>query len=195
MEKTYKILKLLILVLAFAVVIAGAYVLYQRLSAEAAPQQLATEPQQTAEQAGTVPDFTVYDAEGNAFRLSDFRGKPVLLNFWASWCGPCTGEMPDLQAAFDTYGETIQFVLVNLTDGFQETVSSASAFLEEQGYTFPVYYDTDMDAARAYGVSAIPATYFIGPDGVLVASTRGALSADTLQRAIDMLLEELEMEN
>lgn len=190
MEKTYKILKLLIWVLAFAVIFAGAYVLYNRLSADAMPQLLATEPAETKGTANMAPDFTVYDAEGNAYRLSDFRGKPVILNFWASWCGPCTSEMPEFQSFYETYGGDIHFVIVNLTDGVQETVESASAYIGGQGYTFPVYYDTDMDAARAYSVNAIPATYFIDAEGGQVARTQGALNADTLQKGVDMLLEE-----
>lgn len=192
MEKTYKILKLLIWVLALAVVIEGAYVLYGRLSSQMEPGKLATVAQESTtaqtRTAKTAPDFTVYDAEGNPVRLSDFRGKGVVLNFWASWCGPCTGEMPDIEAAFREYGEELQFLMVNLTDGSQETVASASGFIEEQGYTFPVYYDTDMDAAMAYGISAIPMTYFIDGDGNAAAYYQGAMSAEVLQQGIEKLL-------
>lgn len=192
MEKAYKILKLLIWVLAFVVVIVGAYVLYGRLSSQIEPGELATVAQEsTAAQTGLVkmaPDFTVYDAEGNIVRLSDFRGKSVILNFWASWCGPCTSEMPDIEAAFQEYGGRIQFLMVNLTDGSQETVASASGFIKEQGYTFPVYYDTDMDAAMAYGISAIPVTYFIDEEGAVTAYYRGAMSASILQQGIEKLL-------
>ena len=59
-------------------------------------------------------DFTVYDEEGNAVKLSDFEGKPVVLNFWASWCGPCKSEMPDFEEAYGEYGEEIQFLMVNI---------------------------------------------------------------------------------
>ena len=204
MEKTYKILKLLIWILAFVVVIVGASVLYNRLSSEVSLGGLATVAQETAApeetavpgetaaeteaQGSEAPDFTVYDLEGNAHKLSDFRGKPVLLNFWASWCGPCQMEMPDFQKFYESHGDKVNFVIVNLTDGQQETVESASAFIEEKGYTFPVYYDTDIDAAMKYGVSAVPVSYFIDAEGYFVAWAQGALSADMLQQGMDMLL-------
>ena len=198
MEKTYKILKLLIWVLAFAVVIVGASVLYNRLSGEVELGGIAAAPQateytgdaisETEAQPSMAPDFTVYDLEGNAHKLSDFQGKPVLLNFWASWYGPCKSEMPDFQKFYETYGEQVHFVIVNLTDGRQETVESASAFVEEMGYTFPVYYDTDIDAAMKYGVNAVPVSYFIDAEGRFVAWAQGAMTADMLQQGIDMVL-------
>ena len=187
MEKAYRILKLLIWVLAFAVVIVGASVLYDNLSRQM-EIGLATAPAETEAEASAAPDFTVYDLDGNTHRLSDFQGKPVILNFWASWCGPCKMEMPDLEKAYQEYGDRIQFMLVDLTDGSQETVEKASAFIKEQGYTFPVFYDTAMEGAYAYGVSGIPVTYFINSEGVFVAYYQGAMSADILQQGIDMLL-------
>ena len=206
MEKTYKTLKLLIWILAFAVVIVGAYVLYNRLSSEISVGGIATVAQETKapeatenpgetaaeteEKGSEAPDFTVYDLEGNAYKLSDFRGKPVLLNFWASWCGPCQMEMPDFQKFYETHGDKVNFVIVNLTDGQQETVESASAFIAEKGYTFPVYYDTDIDAAMKYGVSAVPVSYFIDAEGYFVAWAQGALTEDMLQQGVDMLLGE-----
>jgi thiol-disulfide isomerase/thioredoxin len=195
MEKTYKILKLMIWVLAFAVIIVGAYVLYNRLSSEVNVGGIATTPQvvedptgATEEKGSEAPDFTVYDLEGNAHKLSDFRGKPVLLNFWASWCGPCQMEMPDFQKYYESHGDKVNFVIVNLTDGQQETVESASAFIAEKGYTFPVYYDTDIDAAVKYGVSAVPVSYFIDAEGYFVAWAQGALTADMLQQGMDLIL-------
>ena len=195
MEKTYKILKLLIWVLVFAVILTGAYVLYNKLSAQAAPGSIATTPvvvedptAETEAQGSLAPDFTVYDFDGIAHKLSDFRGKPVILNCWASWCGPCASEMPEFQSFYEQYGEDIHFVLVNLTDGHQETVASASAFLEENGYTLPVYYDTDIDAAMKYGVSAVPVSYFIDAEGYFAAWAQGALSEDMLRQGVDLLL-------
>lgn len=190
---------LLILVIVFAVVMVGAAVLYRQLGEDAAPKQLvaetvateaasretaATEPKSQVYQA---PDFTVYDLEGNAHQLSDFFGKPIVLNFWASWCGPCKSEMPDFDAACAELDGQVQFLMVNMTDGSRETVDTASAFIEEQGYTFPVYYDTEQSAAYMYGVYSLPTTYFIDREGNLAAQAKGAISVDILQQGIDMI--------
>ncbi len=200
MEKTYKILKILIWVLALAVVIGGASVLYRNLSSQVQAGGIATAPTspavvedptgETEAAPSAAPDFTMYDLEGNPHKLSDFRGKPVILNFWASWCGPCVSEMPEFQSFYETYGGQIHFVLVNLTDGNQETVESASKFISDQGYTFPVYYDTAIEGAYAYGVNAVPVSYFLDSNGNFVAWAQGALSGDMLQQGVDMLLGE-----
>ena len=137
----------------------------------------------------TAPDFTVYDREGNIVRLSDFHGKPVVLNFWASWCGPCKSEMPDFEEVYKEYGEEIHFVMINLTDGDRETMDTATTFLDNSGYTFPVYYDKDYDASYTYQVYGIPVTYFINAEGHLIAQGTSALDSETIIRGIEMILE------
>ena len=194
---------LLALVLAFVALIIGASFLYQSLADQnPAQQQLATMPVQTTAPAAaeTTPnttgeaeavipaiDFTVYDADGNAVKLSDFYGKPIVLNFWASWCGPCRSEMPDFQKACTDLEGKVQFLMINMTDGSRETLDTAKAFLSDSGYTFPVFFDTDVDAAVKYSVYALPTTFFINAEGHLVAYAESALSADLLQKGIDMI--------
>ncbi len=189
--------KVLILLLGLVLLLAVAGLAYNGLSSTVQMDNLAAGdtveapvPEGTGESVNNnlAPDFTVYDLEGNAHALSDFRGKPVIVNFWASWCGPCKSEMPDFEEKFLEYGEEIHFLMVNLTDGSQETVDSAYSFVAGQGYTFPVYYDTALSGAVAYAVSAVPATYFIDENGALVAYGKGAMDAATLQKGIDMLL-------
>ena len=134
-----------------------------------------------------APDFTVYDLEGNEVHLSDYFGRPIIVNFWASWCGPCKMEMPDFDAAYATYKDDIVFLMVNMTDGSRETVEVASEFSANSGYTFPVYYDTQYSAAITYSVASLPTSYFLNEKGELVAHAKGAIDADTLQRGIDMI--------
>ena len=179
---------LIILVLALAVFLVGASVLYKTLTESIDSDQLATEAtQETDHPLMQAPDFTVYDIDGNEVKLSDFFGKPIVVNFWASWCGPCKMEMPDFQEKYLELGEEVTFLMVNMTDGSRETVDIASAFIAEQGYTFPVFYDTASSAAITYSVYSLPTTFFIDAQGNADAQATGAIDAATLQKGIDMI--------
>lgn len=134
-----------------------------------------------------APDFTVVNEAEEEVKLSDFVGKPVVLNFWASWCGPCKSEMPFFQTMYDTYGEEVVFMMVNLTDGSRETVETALDYVQQSEYTFPVYFDTKQEAAYAYYVSSIPATYFIDAEGNLTAYGVGALQEENILQGLNML--------
>jgi thiol-disulfide isomerase/thioredoxin len=174
---------------------AGAYVLYQNLSGTVDGNQLivATQPSSTTAPTDTTeplllaPDFVVYDENGNEVHLYDYIGKPIVLNFWASWCGPCKMEMPDFNERYLQLGDEIHFLMINMTDGARETISIASAFIAEQGYQFPVFYDTTGSAAMTYGAYSLPTTFFIDAQGHAIAQAVGAIDADTLQQGIDMI--------
>lgn len=193
---------LLILVIVFVVILMGAGFLYKKLGAEFTPDQLAEEPapesetgqeEKTEEKQGTpARDFIVYDAEGNQVTLLEHVGKPIVVNFWASWCGPCKMEMPDFQEKYEELGEDVQFLMVNMTDGSRETKELAEKFIEEAGYTFPVLYDLDSHAAAVYSVYSLPSTYFIDAEGYVIARATGAIDGDLLQQGIDMILGEEE---
>jgi len=172
---------LLILILVLFLVIGSAYALYDRFGKDFAPEQLGEQDAELAK------DFTVADTQGNPIQLSDFIGKPIVLNFWASWCGPCKSEMPDFEEAHRELGSEVQFLMINVTDGYQETVKTASAFIAQQGYTFPVYFDIMYDASNAYNVNSLPTTFFIDAQGHVAAKSVGAISAATLQQGIDMI--------
>lgn len=132
-------------------------------------------------------DFTMEDKDGNSVSLYSKIGKPIIVNFWASWCSPCKAELPDFQLAYEEYGAEVEFMMVNLTDGRSETVEGASGFINAQGYTFPVYYDINQEGAMAYYVASIPTTYFIDAEGNIVAYAQGMLDYDTLLQGIDMI--------
>lgn len=191
---------LIIISIVLVVLIAGSAVLYNIFKDKIGQQQM---PQTTAqnqnqneeEEEGKpmpAPDFKVYDKEGNEVTLSSLTGKPVVLNFWASWCGPCKIEMKDFEKAYSNYKDDVHFAMVNLTDGHRETVKTASKYIEDQGFTFPVYFDTDIDAANTYRVYSVPSTYFINSDGELVGYVNGLIQAETLQKGIDMIYTENE---
>ncbi len=182
-QSTYK---MLVILLALTIIIGGCALIYQKLAANYTldvPTPTTSEGQATA-----ARDFTVEDAEGNAYKLSDFRGKPVVVNFWASWCNPCKIEMPHFQSAWENYGDEVEFMMVNLAEGFGDSRAKSSAFLEEGGFTFPVYYDNNSEAAIAYGMRSVPMTLFVDKDGNISNVARGMLTADRLDAAIQALL-------
>ena len=130
-----------------------------------------------------APDFIVFDANGKPVRLSDMRGKPVVLNFWASWCPPCKAEMPDFDKVSRELDGEVVFMMVNVWD----TQAAAEAIIDSMGYTFPVYFDLLEDAVGKYGIESIPQTYFIDKWGGLAAYGVGALSEADLRYGISMI--------
>lgn len=195
-------IKLLIGAVVLVILLAGGSILYRNLSAEYQPDTVMEETNQKTNEADSetegedaseeesaikaAPDFTAEDSEGNTVALSDLHGKPVVLNFWASWCGPCQQEMPDFQEAFVEYGGEVQFMMLNLT-GSNETRESAEAFIAENEYTFPVYFDVQQSGANAYTVFSIPTTYFIDKDGNIATYAQGKMDMESLQKGIDMI--------
>ncbi|MFR6065454.1 MAG: TlpA family protein disulfide reductase [Eubacterium sp.] len=147
---------------------------------ETTTAQQSAEDDTTEAQTQTAPDFTVLNSELEEVSLSDYKGKPVVVNFWATWCGPCKSELGYFEEAYKQYGDEVEFLMVNLTDGQRETVESVTEFVEDNGYTFPVYYDTTYSAAVNYQVSSVPLTVFIDKDGSIANYRIGAMSNDEL---------------
>lgn len=174
----------LVAALLLVAVLVGAAILYNNL----VKNMPATTPASTAATAsGTsktqAPDFTVQDADGNDVALSSLFGKPMVLNFWASWCSPCKSEMPTFNSVYQELNGEVTFVMVDLVGG-RETAENGKAYVEQQGFTFPVYFDNSQQAATAYGISSIPTTFFIDKDGMVVSYQRGAMSEDVLKSGI-----------
>ena len=133
-------------------------------------------------------DFTVKDSDGNDVNLSDFYGKPIVLNFWASWCPPCKSEMPDFEEVYKVAKDDVVFLMVNETDGNRETIEKGKAYVEENSFTFPVYYDTTLEAGYKYNVNAIPTTYFIDKEGNIANYVKGTVSKEALLDNINSIL-------
>ena len=173
-------------------IIAGATVLYDKLSegydGNRLVQNSQAQDQAQAETEYAVPDFTVFDEEGNEVKLSDNRGQPVVLNFWATWCYYCKVEMPDFDKAYEKYPD-VQFLMVNVTDGAQETMDSAQKYIKQEGFRFDVFFDTNLEAVNAYYVSGLPSTFFIDKNGNLVTRSSGMLDLETLEQGIQMITE------
>jgi len=187
-------LKYLILAAVLIFILVAAGLLYDRLTAEYTPNDFAPgdtvdtgiEGNESADPDRIeAPDFTVLDADGEEVKLSDSFGKPIILNFWATWCGPCRSELPHFDKAAAEFGDEIDFLMINLTDGAQETVEGVTEFLNENGYTFPTYYDTELMAAAIYGASSIPLTVFIDTEGRLIGGYIGAMTEEMLYQCID----------
>ncbi len=173
------------------VAVVGAAIAYNALAGAEGPGANLQGSQQSsaAQQANPLaPDFEVEAADGTLTQLSQLKGAPVVLNFWASTCGPCQSEMPGFQAAFKQYGDQLQFMMVDIPGFNGETVERAKRFLQDNSYTFPAYFDTQGRAAAAFGLSSLPRTYFIDAQGAVVASAAGALDEQVLQEGIDLLL-------
>jgi thiol-disulfide isomerase/thioredoxin len=134
-------------------------------------------------------DFTVTDIEGTHITLSSLiaNGKPIVLNFWASWCPPCKVEMPEFDKVHQETGGEVQFIMLDLTDGQRETVQKGAQYVKDQGFSFPVYFDTEKEAGYTYGIRFIPTTLFIDRDGYIVAETQGSIDGQTLRRGIELI--------
>jgi thiol-disulfide isomerase/thioredoxin len=185
--------KWIIIAVLLVGILAGAMTLYNKYSAEylnqGDEQQTSnTSTESTTEEANenSAPDFTVTDVDGNMVKLSDFKGKPVVLNFWATWCYYCKVEMPDFDEVAKANSD-VHFLMVNATGTNGETVESAKAYIEEEKYEFPVFFDTDHDALGTYGVSSFPQTIFIDKDGNIVSHRIGMLTKDALEQEIQKI--------
>jgi len=195
----HKKIAVIIGVLAFTMLITAAAIGYDWLSERAEPpnnlivevvpmEDMLSESDIPPEEptAERAPDFALYDQDGNVLHLSDFIGKPIVLNFWATWCPSCVIETPYFEALYQDLGDEIHVIKVNLLDGQRETRERVDDFMAAGNYTFPLYFDSG-DGAFEYGIRAIPMTFFIDAYGYLVAYTQGAVDEDLLGYALAMM--------
>lgn len=143
-----------------------------------------SEVQFGASKGDTAYDFYLEDMDGNFVSLSDFRGKKVFLNFWASWCPPCRVEMPHLQE-FAEENEDVVVLGVNVTSS-ESSLDDVKGFVDEFGLTFPNLYGTD-DITNLYDVEFLPTSYFIDSNGVVNESVIGTVTKDILEAGFALM--------
>ena len=145
-----------------------------------------------------APDFTLVDQYGETHTLSDYAGKTVFLNFWATWCGPCKSEMPEIQALYEKYGENQgDLIVLGVANPKTEdapynqdvTQAEVEQFLEDNGYTFPVVMDTTGETFYYYGITAFPTTFMIGADGNVFGYVPGALTGDIMESIVQQTMD------
>lgn len=145
---------------------------------------LLSRPSKTNDAAPTAPDFSFSLLNGKRINLSDYQGKPVVINFWASWCPPCRAEAPTLTKIANRYKGQVQFLGVV----YQDSEANARAFIKEFGIPYPNGIDVDGKITAAYKVTGVPETFFVDKDGRLQGHWIGAIDEPTLTGYIDKLL-------
>ena len=140
-------------------------------------------------------EFELTDQFGNTHKLEDYKGKVIFLNFWATWCGPCRNEMPEIQKLYEEYsaqGEDAEVVVIGVAGpgmGGEGSVEEITAFMEENDYTYPVLMDETGEMFDFYGISAFPTTFMIDREGNIYGYVSGQLTEDIMRSIIDQTLE------
>lgn len=143
-----------------------------------------------AENRVAIPDFVFYDGDENRVSFSDFAGKPVVLNIWASWCTYCVQEMPDFDMLYSEYGDKVNFIFLDAVGVNGETKRMADKFMSDNGYNLPVYYDTDGRGVYVFGISSYPTTVYADRQGNLFYAVLGMTNYDSAQQVIEEMLGE-----
>lgn len=145
---------------------------------------IATEP--ADQERDDAPNITLTDTQGNTVTLEQFRGKTVVINFWASWSTPSYRELAMYQQAYLDYKDQVHFLMINTTSDSRETREAADKMIADGGYTFPVYYDLDASAANEYSVISLPTSFFIDANGKAVAYALGEISRANLETGLQL---------
>ena len=134
------------------------------------------------------PDFTVLDIDGNPVTLSSMQGKPVFMSFWATWCPKCIEEAPAIQKLYESYGDRVNFMMINVTDGSRETKEMAIEWYQAQDYTYPIYLDTELEASSIAGMRYLPTLFILDAQGNAVYAESGAMTEEHGTKLIEDVL-------
>lgn len=178
--------KVIVYIILFVLVVFGATLLYGELSENYNIEQKTEDKVEKEKQ--KAPDFEAFSESGESVKLSEKTGKPVVINFWATWCGPCREELPAFENMYKKYSDKVEFMMVNLTDGMREKKEDVQAFITENKFTFPVFYDNEQYAAYAYNITSIPVTVFVDAEGNIYNYRVGRLRENKLKEYIEELL-------
>lgn len=187
-EKTKKIV--LIVVIFIFIVVLALFWYFNKKNINVLPAPANHNTESTEKTSEKAPDITITDLNGNKVKLSTFRGKIVVLNFFSTHCPPCKREIPDFQKAYEKYGKNndVQFLCVSIIGALGEQKDDAKNYFNKNNFNLPLYLDEDASASDAFGVSSIPHTFIIDKDGTIKKSNLGIMDYETLQSEIEKLL-------
>ena len=187
-EKTKKIV--LIVVIFIFIVVLALFWYFNKKNINVLPAPANQNTESTEKTSEKAPDITITDLNGNKVKLSAFRGKIVVLNFFSTHCPPCKREIPDFQKAYEKYGKNndVQFLCVSIIGALGEQRNDAQNYFNKNNFNLPLYLDEDASASEAFGVSSIPHTFIIDRDGNIKKSNLGMMDYETLQSELEKLL-------
>lgn len=175
-----------LIVIALVLVLAG-FAIYQNMAVAdkevSLPSETAPKPNYLA------PSFSLAGLDGQSYEVGGARNKVLLINFWASWCGPCEVEAPDLKRLADKYKDSLDVYAVNVTA--QDRMDNVKSFVKFHQFDFPVLLDTDGAAADVYRIRGLPTTFLVNPEGVIT-DAFNLLNPDELEKRIKELVKKLE---
>lgn len=190
-------MKKLVSVMALAMLLVGCATKTDQSTQPADKEATAEQTLGTSEMTQNNLDFTVKDKDGNDVKLSDYKGKKVYLNVWASWCGPCKHEMPELEEVYQAFKDKEDYAFLSVTspddkefansnpaDASKETILATA---KKAGVTYPVLFDTKDQAMSALAISAFPTHYFINSDGTVHTTYMGGLTKEGLTQFLEEL--------
>ena len=194
------VIKTILAIVIFGVLITTVYFAYGYLSDKFGPKPFTLSPTATVDSNKSpsgededndkikAPDFVLYNRDGDKVDFADFIGKPIVINFWTTWCPYCLDEMPDFNEVYAEYKDKVHFLMINQTDGVRETKKQAEDFVKKEGFDFPIYFDLDFSASTAYGIRYLPTTVFVDSDGYFYTGYQGPINKQTLSKHLDELL-------
>ena len=182
-------LKPLIGIIVFGIVFAATIFIYNIvINMGEGPINLAQRGFEPGEAMRPAPDFVIQDFNGVYLYSSEFKGKPIVLSFWNTWCNSCVVHMPLFSDLYwGRYGD-LHVLKVNLLDGERETLDSVLGFMVRNDYTFPIYFDQTGESANNYGITSVPVTVFINADGYIRYRIHGSVTEASLQRGLDFII-------